>query len=75
MDNPFQIIEERMIHVENMLSRLIFLTEKQILADEGKLLSPTECRKLFKPTISASTLYRWSRDGIIKKNGVSSQYP
>jgi hypothetical protein len=67
MDNPFQIIEERIAKMEGMLSRLLTLTENQILTDEEKLLSSTEARHLFNPKISPSTLYRWSRDGVVKK--------
>jgi hypothetical protein len=67
MDNPFQIIEERIACMEKILSRLVSLTESQISAESEKLISPTEARNLFSPKISPSTLYRWTRDSTIKK--------
>lgn len=67
MDNPFQIIEERIARMEDMLSRLVLLTESQISAESEKMLSAAEARNLFSPKVSSSTLYRWSKDGTIKK--------
>jgi hypothetical protein len=67
MDNPFELINERIARMENMLHKLLTLTESQISAESEKMLSPTEARNLFSPKISPSTLYRWTRDSTIKK--------
>lgn len=73
MDNPFQIIDDRISRIEFMLSKLVSLTESQISDENERMLSSTEARNLFNPKISPSTLYRWSRDGIIKKHLVGKK--
>ena len=40
---------------------------KKQLPEEGKYISEKEARLMFKPAISQSTFYRWTKSGLIKK--------
>ncbi len=67
MDNPFQILDDRMQNIETMLQRVILFIEKQESNDNDKLISSTEARALFSPVISKSTLQRWCNNGLVIK--------
>lgn len=67
MDNPFGLLDEKISRVEAMLAKLLNAFEKQSTDNCDRYLSPDECRALFYPAISKSTLYRWTRDGKITK--------
>ena len=67
MDNPFQILEERIQNLEAMLCKVVAFIEKQESNDNDKLISGAEARGMFRPVISKSTLQRWCSNGLIIK--------
>lgn len=67
MDNPFEILEDRMQKLEVMLSKIVAFIDKQEQADQVALISGSEARSLFQPALSESTLYRWGIKGLIRK--------
>jgi len=73
MDNPFLILDERMGRMETILLDLQQLFLKQQADSQEILLSSNECRALFSPAISKSTLYRWTKSGLISKQRIAGK--
>lgn len=50
-----------------MLAEVLQLLKKQNVEEQERLLNSNEARALFSPKLSASTLDRWVKKGLINK--------
>jgi hypothetical protein len=67
MDNPFTILQTEIEENRKIILELRSLV-KSLIKDRPEIyLSPEEARKRFSPAISKSTLYRWQKDGLVKR--------
>lgn len=66
-ENPFEILEQRIETLQASVDNILYILNKEQSETSEKYLSSDECRKMFYPAISKSTLYRWTLNGLIKK--------
>jgi hypothetical protein len=71
--NPLLILYEEIAQVKSLLQELLASNKKQDIEIQERLLSSDECRSLFYPPISKSTLYRWTRDALISKYRIAGK--
>lgn len=70
MENPFEIIHERLTKIESLI---LDLKENFNSKQDEKLLSPKETCALFSPKISIPTLSRWTSNGLLNRYDIGGR--
>ena len=68
MDNPFQILIDKLDENTITLQKMQATIDSLIQQKQEKYLSPEEARKMFNPKISPSTLHRWQQKGLVQRH-------
>ncbi|MEO6134755.1 MAG: hypothetical protein ABIP35_06350 [Ginsengibacter sp.] len=73
MDNPFQILIDKLDKTEITLQKMQAKIDLLMEEKKEKYLSPEEARQMFNPKISPSTLHRWQQSGLVKRHFIGKK--